>query len=327
MVDWLGAACTWLAATVLVSSGILKLGTTDEFQQALIDFRLPSWTWRHRAIPRVFPWVETALGLALLLAPSPWQIIPAVGALAVFVAFLILVVRTVRSRATFSCDCFGGIGDETVGRGTVVRNAGFVVLACLALGLHRAPATVVADRLATGWYPVPAVLAVAVAIAAVMWRTISRSRRRAHLVRTLSVTDADGAVLPITEFQDPPTFLVFFSPGCGSCHYIVPHFRWWPNLLREGYDLQPVFMGPKEAFARQEAFAPLVPYAWYADDSIARSLDITGTPSAILIDREHPLGGPVTSGQFAIQDLVLREGWSDEVRARSEQEAQSIGDA
>lgn len=320
MVDWLGAACAWLAATVLVSSGILKLGTTEDFRRSIIDFRLPSWAWQRRTFARVFPWVEIVLGLGLLLAPSPWQIVPAVGVLAMFTAFLVLVTRTVRSRAQVSCACFGGIGDERVTRRTVVRNAGLVLLACLALGLDRAPATVVADRVAAGWYPAPAVLAVAVAAAAVAWRAAARRHRRAHLVRTLTVTDADGAILPIAEFQDPPTFLVFFSPGCGSCQHVVPHFRWWPNLLRDGYDLQPVFLGSKEEFAGHGAFAPLAPYAWYADHSLTKTLDITMTPAAMLIDREHPLGGPATSGQFAIQELVLRDGWREEVRAQTERE-------
>ncbi|WP_446664184.1 peroxiredoxin family protein [Flexivirga sp. B27] len=315
MIDWIGATLSWLTGLVLVASGVLKLGTAKTFQVTLSQFGLPQWTWQDRRFAQAFPWCEITLGLALLLLPAPVQLLPAAAILALFVAFLVLVVRVRRRPAPVSCNCFGGLGDDTVDARTVIRNGVLVALAVAALILHRAPASVAADRLAGWCYPLPAVLALAVAGGLVVWRSVATRRERARLIRTLTVQDVDGNHLPITEFQDPPTFLVFFSSGCGGCRAIVEHFRWWPNLLKDGYDIQPVFIGSPRQFEAQAEFAALVDHAWYADRSLAQTMGIPFTPAVVLIEPGHPLGHRVTGGQAAIQELVLKDGWREEVLA------------
>lgn len=317
MTDWIGALCTWLIGAVLVSSGVLKLGTEKAFQVTLSQFGLPQWTWRDERFARVFPWCEIALGLAVVLLPSPVHLLPAVAILALFVAFLVLVVQVRRRPTPVSCNCFGGLGDDTVGARTVIRNTVLVVLALAAVALHWSPASAAADRLAGWCYPIPAVLAAAVAGSLVVWRSVAARRERERLIRTLTVQDVDGNELPITEFQDPPTFLVFFAPRCGACHALVDDFRWWPHLLKDGYDLQPVFLGTPEDFAGLEKFAPLAPHAWYADGELATVVGITGTPGAAVIDAEHPLGSQGTAGYGAIRNLVLRPDWQEVAAAMS----------
>ena len=317
MIDWIGALLTWLAGAVLVTSGVLKFGTAKSFQVTLSQFGLPRWTWQDQRFARAFPWLEVLLGLGAILLPNPWQLIPVIGILALFVGFLVVVIRVSRRPTPVSCNCFGGLGDDTVSTRTIVRNAVLVALALAAIAAHRSPASVVSDRL-SGWcYPVPALLALAVAGALVVWRSVAARRKRDRLIRTLTVQDVDGNELPITEFQDPPTFLVFFAPGCGACHALVDDFRWWPHLLKDGFDLQPVFLGAPEQFAGLEKFAPLAPHAWYATTEVARVMGITGTPGAAMIDAEHPLGGQGIAGYGAIRNLVLRPDWQEAALAMS----------
>lgn len=315
MIDWIGASCTWLIGAVLVSSGLLKLGTAPTFRVTLSQFGLPQWTWQDIRFARAFPWCELLLGLAVVLVPTPVQLVPAIGILALFVAFLVLVARVWRRPTPVSCNCFGGLGDDVVGVRTVIRNGVLVVLALAAVALHRAPGSVVADRIAGWCSPLPAVLAVAVAASLVVWRAVAARRHRARLIRTLTVQDVHGNALPIAEFQDPPTFLVFFAPGCGACHALVDDFRWWPHLLKDGYDLQPVFLGTPEQFADQEKFAPLAPYAWYATVDVARAFGINGTPGGTTIDPANPLGHDPVAGYGAIRNLVLRLDWQEAAAA------------
>ncbi|NNG39642.1 hypothetical protein HJ588_10205 [Flexivirga sp. ID2601S] len=317
-VDWLGALGTWATGAVLVVSGLLKIGTDEKFQVTIAQFGLPEWTWRDRRFATAFPWIEIALGLAAVLLPAPWQLIAQLAIVTLFFGFLVLVVRVARRPVPVSCNCFGGLGDETVGTRTIVRNSVLLAVAIAALVLHRAPASVAADRLAAWCYVIPAALTLLLGAALLAWRADAERRRRAALVRTLTFDDADGNALPITEFQDPPTFLVFFSPGCGACHDVVDHFRWWPNLLKDGFDLQPVFLGTPDEFAGQEKFAPLAPHAWYADSFAARALQIAGTPGAVLIDARHPLGHRQTAGHGPIQELVLEAGWREQLLAQAE---------
>lgn len=308
MADWVGAVCAWACGAVLVTSGALKLGTAAEFRKALVAFQLPRWTWRDDRFAQVFPWVEMLLGVGAILLPGPWQAIAVAAVLALFGGFLALVVRANRGPVPVSCNCFGGLGEERVGARTLIRNTALLALALAAVALHRSPSSVLADRLAEWTYPVPTVLALAVAAALVVWRGMSARRRAARLVRTLTVQDVDGNELPITEFQDPPTVLVFFAPGCSACHALVQEFRWWPNVLRDDYDLQPVFLGRPEAFAGQETFAPLAPHAWYDPElALAEALEITATPAGVLIDSEHPLGAGLMSGHRRIRELAVDE--------------------
>lgn len=308
MTDLIGALCTWLTGAVLASSGLLKLGTARKFQLTLSQFGLPRWTWQDDRFARAFPWCEIALAATVTLLPFPIQLLPSLAILALFIAFLVLVLRVRRRPTPVSCNCFGGLGDDTVGIRTVIRNGVLVAVALAAVVLHRAPASVAADRVAGWCYPLPAVLAAAVAGALVVWRGIAARRSRARLIRTLTVQDVDGNELPITEFQDPPTVLVFFAPGCSACHALVQDFRWWPNVLRDNYDLQPVFVGRPEVFATQETFQPLVPHAWYDTDlALAKALHISATPSGILIDADRPLGGSPVSGHLEIRKLAVDE--------------------
>ncbi|MFC6706146.1 MauE/DoxX family redox-associated membrane protein [Flexivirga alba] len=93
MIDWIGAVLTWLAGAVLVTSGVLKFGTAKSFQVTFSQFGLPNWTSQDQRFARAFPWIELLLGLGALLPPSPWQLIPSVGILALFVGFLGVVTR------------------------------------------------------------------------------------------------------------------------------------------------------------------------------------------------------------------------------------------
>lgn len=311
MIDSIGALLTWIVGAVLVTSGVLKLGTAKSFQVTLSQFGLPTWTWQDQRSARAFPLIELALGMSAILLPGPWQSIATAGILALFVGFLVVVVRVSRRPVPVSCNCFGGLGDDTVGTRTIVRNAVLVLLAVAALAAHRSPASVVADRLAGWCYAIPAVVALAAAGGLVVWRSVAANRRRAKLIRTLCVQDADGNEMPIAEFQDPPTFLVFFAPHCSACHALVDDFRWWPHLLKDGYDLQPAFIGTPEQFAAQEKFAPLAPHAWYVPVEVARHFEITGTPGMAIVDADHPLGRDPVTGHAPIQDAVLRADWRE----------------
>lgn len=315
MTDWIGALFTWIGGAVLISSGLLKLGTTDTFQVTLSQFGLPRWTWQDSRFARAFPWCEISLGVAAALLPAPVHLLASVAILLLFVAFLVLVIRVWRRPTPVSCNCFGGLGDDTVGPRTVIRNGVLVVLALAATVLHRSPASTVADHLAGWCYPLPAVLAVAIGAGLLGWRAVAARRRRARLIRTLTVRDVDGNELPITEFQDPPTFLVFFAPRCGACHALVDDFRWWPHLLKDGYDLQPAFIGTPADFAGVEKFAPLAPHAWYVSTDFARTVGITGTPGMTILDAGSPLGRDPASGYAAIQQAVLRPDWREAAAA------------
>jgi hypothetical protein len=307
------------AGAVLVVSGVLKLGRTERFRASLAALGLPARLSAGPLFARAFPVVEIALGLAILLAPAPLHRGPLLGAVALDLVFLVVAIRAVRAPEPVECECFGGLGDARMTGRTVARNA--VLLALALAGL--VGATAPAELLVPG---VPALIAVLLALALVPVR--DRLAARAPAASTpapapaspsdigdLAFLTAAGEPIALAEWADPPTHLVFFSPSCISCHELVERFRWWPNGLREGEELMPVFLGAPADFAAHEVFAPLVEHALYDPDrSIAAALGRGATPGHVLLDPEHPLGDGWSSGAFEIEKRVLRPDFFEDVR-------------
>lgn len=321
--DLLGGIISWAVAAVLMCSGALKLGRHREFFKSMQTLRLPAWLLRDYTFARAFPFIEMGLGALIVLLPGPWQLLPLAGATALFVAFLVVIVRAVRSAVPASCNCFGGLGADEVGPRTVVRNVGFVVLSLLALILHTAPASVAADRLG-GWaYVLPAVLAAAVAGGLVVYRNNAEQRAERDLIDNLTVQTRAGDRLPIRELQDPPSYVVFFSAGCGACSQAIEEFRWWPHAMAEGYDLVPVLAGTPEQFAMVPEFEPLLDHAWYDPEmKFYKAVGGPGTPAGTLIDAAHPLGNGAVAGIGPLRELI----WTPEFTQQRRREAEARRD-
>lgn len=321
--DILGAIVSWTVAAVLICSGALKLGRHREFFKSMQTLRLPVWLLRDYTFAKAFPFVEMGLGALIVLLPDPWHLIPLAGATVLFVAFLVVIVRAVRSAVPASCNCFGGLGADEVGSRTVARNAVFVALALVALALHAAPASVAADRLG-GWaYVLPAVLAAAVATGLVLYRNNAENRAERDLIDNLTVQSRDGDHLPIRDLQDPPSYVVFFSAGCGACSQAVQEFRWWPHAMADGYDLVPVLAGRPEQFAMFPEFEALLDHAWYDPEmKFYKAVGGSGTPAGTLIDHAHPLGNGAVAGIGPLRRLI----WTPEFTEQRSRDAQVSGD-
>lgn len=124
----------------------------------------------------------------------------------------------------------------------------------------------------------------------------------------LTLENAAGEVVPLSEFLDMPTVLVFFSPGCSSCAELVPIARTWPNALRDDVDMQPVFFGTRAQFeASDEAYRPLLDVAWYDPvGATMRGLGVFATPGAVAIDADHPQGVDACIGAPDIGRLIMK---------------------
>ncbi|MWV57655.1 MauE/DoxX family redox-associated membrane protein [Rathayibacter sp. VKM Ac-2754] len=316
MLDALLALAGWFAGAVLVASGALKLGRADAFRDSLGALGLPALLARGPLFARLFPVGEILLGLAIVLAPAPAHRLALVVAALVYAVFLVVAVRASRAPEPVDCECFGGLGESRMTGRTVARNALLLALALAGLA-GPAPAAllgpVVASTIASG---------LAAALVAVVL-VLVRDRRAAPspsvpgaVTDGLELRTFAGERIPLADFAQPPTHLVFFSPNCISCHELVARFRWWPNGLREGEELVPVFLGAPEAFAAHEVFAPLVEHALYDPDrAAAAALGRTSTPGHVLLDPQNPLGDGWTSGWFEIERRVLRPDFFADVHA------------
>lgn len=120
----------WAVALIMLLSGTAKLRSGEDVQATFTRLRVPR-PFAAPALARAFPWLELLLAAALL---QPFTLLrPVVGlvAVALFAAFLALVVRAQDDGV--SCGCFGEASAAPISRTTVVRNVVFLALAVLAL--------------------------------------------------------------------------------------------------------------------------------------------------------------------------------------------------
>ncbi|QAV28124.1 MauE/DoxX family redox-associated membrane protein [Micrococcus luteus] len=141
----------WAVALIMLLSGTAKLRSGEDVQATFTRLRVPR-PFAAPALARAFPWLELLLAAALLQPFTPLRPVVGLAAVALFAAFLALVVRAQDDGV--SCGCFGEASAAPISRTTVVRNVVFLALAVLALAEGIASLAVHGAGLA--WQPLTA---------------------------------------------------------------------------------------------------------------------------------------------------------------------------
>ena len=114
-----------LLGVVFLVSGGSKIAAGPAWPEQARGLGAPSFV-----VP-LLPWFEIVLGAVLVMQLAP---VPAAAiALAVLVGFTALIVRRLAQGQHPPCACFGTWSTKPLGRGHVVRNVGFMLLAVIAL--------------------------------------------------------------------------------------------------------------------------------------------------------------------------------------------------
>lgn len=123
--DTLAAGAAVVLGLVLIAAGILKLADGDGWPRQASDLAVP------RPVAVAVPWVELVVGGALVgrLAMP----LTAIAALALMVAFTVVLVLRLRAGQRPPCACFGRRSNRPLGPYHVLRNLVLVALAVPAL--------------------------------------------------------------------------------------------------------------------------------------------------------------------------------------------------
>ena len=124
-------AAPLVVAGVFAISGFAKLGDTSEGVRGLRELQVPDLFVRDWVV-RAHPLAEILVAIGLVVLPTPWRTVAAVGAVGLMTAYTLLVLAAVRRAREVSCNCFGR-RSEVVNRRTVVRNLALLALAVAAL--------------------------------------------------------------------------------------------------------------------------------------------------------------------------------------------------
>ncbi|MDO5619711.1 MauE/DoxX family redox-associated membrane protein [Kocuria sp.] len=331
---------TATVAVVLVISGLLKVRQPQAVDRAFADLQVPSVlqaTWLRRS----FPWLETLLGVAILVLSGPLLVFAAVMTVAVFSAYMVLIARAAASEQTVECNCFGAAGRAAVTGWTVLRNIGLLAVAVVVLAgtltqfaswsaavgsnpallIGCAPAigimaliwkdqTTTSSGLATGPAQTP------VPVSASRQATNSQSAEAAEIgedeyirepIPRYVLRQGSGEHVPVVTLRQlvarGPVLLVRLNPGCGSCEVMMSQWQDYQNRLGTTVHMLPVLSA---GTTPGQTLGELDPQHYLYDHQLGLDalFEVGGTPWAVLLGADGWLAGGPELGVDGIEQMI-----------------------
>jgi thiol-disulfide isomerase/thioredoxin len=292
--------------------------------------------------PRLAPALATGLpivelGIAVALLPAATVLWGALAAAVLLVIFSVAVARSLRAGSTPDCNCFGGLTQAEVGRGTLARNLLLAALsAVVALGSSRNPVS------AFHWIAIPApadrawialLVVCVIGLAAFCWQLLRQNGRlllrldaeglgaapaqRGALslpplqpgstAPAFSGRDLDGEPVSLKSLRAPghPIVLFFTDPGCGACELVLDAVA---QAQRERADELTVAVISSGSIDRIEAKATefgldrVIPQD---GEDLLDAYRVHGFPAVIEIDPGGSITKEVALGPKAVREMVL----------------------
>ncbi|GAB3585363.1 TlpA family protein disulfide reductase [Calidifontibacter terrae] len=302
-----------LLVLVLAISAAFKVRDHVSTASAFRNLRLPGFLDRIGA-PRLLPYGEFLLALALLVVPHPAYVVVAALAVVLFSLYLVVVWRALGSAEEIHCNCFGTLGLGEIDRRTVVRNAVLLALAVLALVDGLRGGSVIGrftdfDGASWGW--LAGVIGGVLLTGLVMYRSeavappaaapIATETGELDYVRTPvpygQLLTADGELQPLHLLAaQRPTLLVSLSLTCGSCQRTMDEL---PDWAAAHPMVRVVAIPASSGLAEVPDLGPSVEWLEDPEQRATRTLGMQ-YPSAVLLAPDGLLAGGPEQGAESI---------------------------
>lgn len=305
-------------------------------EKAVLDFGVPQDFARFFSI--ALPFAEAVFAVCFLFVSMSW--VGAIGGLVLLLSFTGGIIwQMVQGRAP-DCHCFGQIHSEPVGRGTLIRNIIFSVLALALVAQGRDGQGL---SITSGGSDTMQLLLIFVAIALAagslfyLKKILDNQKlilRRLELLEIMShegvalerhdaghpqdglpigspfpdfeLLDSSGRVVRLADLlaNGRPSIFIFVSPTCDPCRALLPDMESWEAEL--GSRLNFVFFSSGEPAANREKFSGV-----FADDillqksrEVADAVRTRWTPTAIYVRANGTIGSHLAAGDAAIRELI-----------------------
>jgi peroxiredoxin len=318
-------------AIVFLVAGAAKLADREGSRSALIGFGVAERLARPMGV--LLPLVELAVAGALLAEDTAWW--GALGALALLTSFVVGISLNLARGRTPDCHCFGQIHSAPAGLSTLGRNGVLAAVAAFVVsqGPNGAGPSAVGwiSRLDAGTSTALAVGVVTLgALAAGGWLILTMLRQHGRLLLrvealearldtllrpgngdghhpasvqqrweaepspTFRLPDLTGAYFELWDFRGSETLLLFWDPADESCRQILEDVRKWEWAHPVG-SRKLVFISTGSIEAnRSMGLSSLI--LLDSSGEVARAFDVSGTPSAVLLDKEAKVASRVAVG-------------------------------
>ncbi|MEO4038617.1 MauE/DoxX family redox-associated membrane protein [Micrococcaceae bacterium Sec6.3] len=319
----------WALAVIMLCSGVATLRSREDVGETFQRLKVPR-PFDAPALARAFPYLELLLAVGLVQPFTVLRPFVGVAAVALFVVFLLLVLRAKGDGV--SCGCFGEASAAPISGTTVARNILFLALAVMALA--EGVLTLVRLGGTVNWLPLNAFGPAAWAWALVVVLLLAAA---ALLVGRESVPSADDGAHPDrahpddADLDDPPRLpfgdavviqnghyvglhqlvsqhavvALRLSTGCGSCSSVIARLPEFQDAL--GPVQLRVLMPQHSPEALTPASLGAIPPELVLGDPggmAASAVGLTRFPMAVLLGTDRlTAGGPVGGAQDVLDFL------------------------
>jgi hypothetical protein len=323
-----------LLVLVFTVAGFAKLANRSGTVVSIETFGVPPRLGPTGAV--LLPIAELAVAAALVPAASAlWG---ALAAAALLVVFIFAIARSLRAGSAPDCNCFGGLTQTKVGRGTLVRNlllaglAGLVALSSAngepVSAFHWIVAPAVRDR--------PIVLAMVVCIVGLGWFCWQLLQQNGRLLERLDAPglgaaasqsgtrtlpplepgtaapwfageDLRGEPISLESLLAPglPVALFFTDPRCGACESALEEVARAQRERAGELTLAVISGGSIDRIEEKASEFGLNRVVPQDDDALFDAYRVNGVPGIVEIDASGALSRSVALGIDAVREVIL----------------------
>jgi hypothetical protein len=322
-----------LLAVVFAVAAVAKLADRSGTRSAIEAFGAPPRSAPAGAL--LLPIAELAIAAALVpAATARWG---ALAAVALLVIFSVAIARTLRAGSAPDCNCFGGLTQTEVGRGTLIRNlllggvGAFVALSASGQpvgAFHWVTIPAARDR--------PAIVFMVVCLAGLGWFCWQLLRQNGRLLLRLEAQgagtsppragakalpplepgtaaprfagrDLHGEPVSLDSLLAPgrPVALFFTDPGCGACESALDMVARAQRERAGELTLAVISSGSIDRIEEKATQFGLDRVVPQGDEALFDAYRVYGVPGVVEIDEEGSLSRPAALGIDAVREVVL----------------------
>lgn len=118
----------------------------------------------------------------------------------------------------------------------------------------------------------------------------------------IKLRDLEGRLVSLQDFRGEEVLVLFWSPGCGFCQEMMPDLKEWEAAPPEGAPR--LLVVSDETVEENKAMGISSPVVLDDTYAVWDAFDVSGTPSAILVDAEGRVASKMVMGSVAVLELT-----------------------
>jgi len=118
----------------------------------------------------------------------------------------------------------------------------------------------------------------------------------------IRLRDLEGKHVSLEDFRGEETLVLFCSPGCGFCQEMMPDLKEWEAAPPES--APKLLVVSDETVEENKAMGISSPVVLDDTYAVWDAFDVSGTPSAVLVDAEGRIASEMALGALAVLELV-----------------------